>query len=91
MTAILLNIDGCEIEHEALMPQEYSEEVMCAGWNPELALMNESAVTHHDKYANDLRLTVIPDFVPDFALPSAGEEMSEDEISFLSAAIPKCP
>jgi hypothetical protein len=87
MTAIVRNIDGCDIEHETLMLQEYSEEVMCTGWNPELALATESPVAPHDKCAKDRGLTVIPGFIPDFAT----EEEIESEISFLTTAIPKCP
>lgn len=38
MTTIVRNMDGCDIEHEALLLQEYGEEVMYAGRNPQLAL-----------------------------------------------------
>ena len=91
MTTIVKNIDGCDIEHEALMLQEYGEEVMCAGWNPQLALAIESSVAQTSKFANDRGLTAIPDFIPDFALPAAAEDVIDSDIPLRSSAFPKCP
>lgn len=44
MKTIVMNIDGCDIKHETLMAQEYGEEVLCEGWNPQLALARESRI-----------------------------------------------
>lgn len=43
MATIVRDIDGCDIAHEALILQEYSEEVKCAGWDPQLALATASS------------------------------------------------
>lgn len=44
MDTIVMNMNGCDIEQEALMVEEYGEEVMCVGWNPQLTLARESPV-----------------------------------------------
>lgn len=49
MTTIVVNTNGCDIEHEAIVDEEYSEEVMCAGWNPQLALANKSHIAQINK------------------------------------------
>lgn len=35
--AVVMNMSGYEVEHDAAATGEYGDEVMCAGWNPELA------------------------------------------------------
>lgn len=45
------NMNGGSIEHEALWVEEYGEEVMCAGWNPQLSLLRESPFARTNKYA----------------------------------------
>ena len=45
-------VNGCEIEREAPVNEEYGEEVMCAGWNPQLTLAAESPVAHLNKHVN---------------------------------------
>jgi hypothetical protein len=45
-------LNGCEIEREAPVNEEYGEEVMCAGWNPQLALAAESPVAQVNKHVN---------------------------------------
>jgi hypothetical protein len=52
MTTMVGNVNGCDIEHEAIVDEGYSEEVMCAGWNPQLALANEKPVAQINKQAN---------------------------------------
>jgi hypothetical protein len=37
MATIVMNIDGCDIAHEALMLEEYGEEKTRAEWKPQLA------------------------------------------------------
>ena len=52
MNTIVMNIDGCNIEHEAPVDEEYGEEVMCAGWNPQLTLAAESPVAQIKRHVN---------------------------------------
>lgn len=42
--AVVMNMSGYEIEREAVAVGEYGDEVMCAGWNPELALLGDRGV-----------------------------------------------
>lgn len=35
---------GYNFQHLALMAEEYGDEVMCSGWNPQLAQANEHLV-----------------------------------------------
>ncbi len=43
-------VNGCVIEPEVLMFEEYGEEILYAGWNPQLALASESAVARRDRH-----------------------------------------
>lgn len=52
MNTIVMNMDGFGIEHEAPVMEEYGEEVMFAGWNPQLTLASESAVVQINKHVN---------------------------------------
>jgi hypothetical protein len=52
MDTIEMNIDGCSIGHEALVVEEYGEEVMCAGWNPQLMLVGEGPVAQTNRHVN---------------------------------------
>ena len=52
MDTVLANMNGCNIEHEALMIEQYGEEILCAGWNPQLTLASESAVAQLNKHVN---------------------------------------
>ena len=52
MDAIAMNMNGCNIGHEAPTIEEYGEEIMCAGWNPQLALAGESPVAQINKHVN---------------------------------------
>ncbi|MDO8925946.1 MAG: hypothetical protein Q7U94_03430 [Sideroxyarcus sp.] len=42
---IVMNMNGYEIEREAVAVEQYGDEVMCAGWNPQLALVGEHTQT----------------------------------------------
>jgi hypothetical protein len=42
MATIVMNMNGCDVEHEVVVNEEYDDEVMCAGWNPQLALVAEN-------------------------------------------------
>lgn len=52
MDGIAMNLDECDIDHEALLDEEYGEEVMSAGWNPQLPLAGESPVAEINKHIN---------------------------------------
>lgn len=41
MATIVMNMNGHGIGHEAPEVEEYGEEVLCAEWNPQLALAGE--------------------------------------------------
>lgn len=45
-------VNGCVIERETLMDQEYGEEVLCSGWNPQLTLALEGTVAQTDRHIN---------------------------------------
>lgn len=51
MDTIAMNMNGSSVEHEALWVEEYGEEVMCAGWNPQLSLLKESPFARTNKHA----------------------------------------
>ena len=46
-----MNINGYEIERADVANEEYGEEVMCAGWNPQLELVRNCHVAEVDKHA----------------------------------------
>lgn len=52
MDTVAMNMKGPNIGHEALMTEEYGEEVMCAGWNPQLTLVGDSPVAQLNKHVN---------------------------------------
>lgn len=45
-------VNGCEIEREAPVNEEYGDEVLCAGWNPQLTLAAENSVSQIDRHDN---------------------------------------
>ncbi len=47
--AIVMNMSGYEVEREVVVAEEYGDEVMCAGWNPQLALVSERSAAAADK------------------------------------------
>lgn len=42
MNTVVVKMNGCDIEYAASMIERYGEEIMNAGWNPQLALMGTS-------------------------------------------------
>lgn len=46
-----MNMSGYEIERKVAAVEEYGEEVMCAGWNPELELVGDRPVPEVDRHA----------------------------------------
>lgn len=50
MNAIKMN--GRGNEHDAPRVEEYGEEVMCAGWNPQLMLMGNGPVAQTNGHVN---------------------------------------
>jgi hypothetical protein len=49
--AIVMSMSGYEIERQEVAIEEYDDEVMCAGWNPQLALIGDKPVGKMDKHA----------------------------------------
>ncbi len=43
-------VQGCVIEHEALEIEKYGEEILFAGWNPQLALARENPLVRTGKH-----------------------------------------
>jgi hypothetical protein len=86
MASIVMNVNGCDTEHDSLMLKEYGEEVMCAGWNPQLALVGKDSVEQIGKHPDERVLVAAPDVAD-----SAPEEVI-DSVRFLrSGIIPQCP
>ncbi len=48
--AIVMNMSGYEIERMEAPDDGYGDEVMCSGWNPQLALVSESAAAQTDRH-----------------------------------------
>lgn len=91
MATIVRNVDGCDTEHEMLLLQEYGEEVMSAGWNPQLAQAAISAAERTSNYAGYPGRAAIPEFIPVFAPLDAMQDEFDLFAPLPSAAIPKCP
>lgn len=49
---IVMNMSGYEIERPNEALEEYGEDVLCSGWNPQLALISESATNQTGKHLN---------------------------------------
>ena len=79
MTTITMNMDGYSTSKD----EEYGEEVMCAGWIPQLAPRAERLSEHRREPARD----IFPLFAP------AVVEIDEDEDFglLLSESFPRCP
>lgn len=87
MNTILMDMDECAIEHDAHMLEECGDEVMCAGWNPQLALAANSTAVQVNKRAKDRKRTGIPSAAPSYELKEVA-----DSIEFVrSTAFPQCP
>ena len=52
MDTIVMDMNGCDVEHETLVVEEYGDEVMCAGWNPQLTLAGEIPVAQANRHVN---------------------------------------
>lgn len=52
MAAIVMNMNGCDVEHEVVVSEEYGDEVLCAGWNPQLTLAAEGPVAQVNGHVN---------------------------------------
>jgi hypothetical protein len=66
MTTINKNTNESNIGHETPMDEEYGDEVLCAGWNPQLAAEVENPVAQADKHINltaDLASTDVDSFL----------------------------
>ncbi|MEK7810341.1 MAG: hypothetical protein AAB278_00815 [Pseudomonadota bacterium] len=49
---IVMNMSGYEFEGSNETVEEYGDDVLCSGWNPQLALVSESAANQTDKHLN---------------------------------------
>jgi hypothetical protein len=76
MATIVMNIDGCDIAHEALMLEEYGEETKRAECKPQLARACDDA--RINRHVNG-------------QYPSASEEEIEILVLIPSTAFPQCP
>ena len=45
-------VKGCSIEQESPAVEAYGDEVLCAGWNPQLKLMCECPVAQLNRHVN---------------------------------------
>jgi hypothetical protein len=52
MSTLVMDMNGSDIELAAPAIEEYSDEVMCAGWNPQLTLVGESSVAQTNRHVN---------------------------------------
>ena len=52
MTTMMMELNGCETEQEVLAVEEYGDEVLCAGWNPQLTQTGASPVAPFNKRVN---------------------------------------
>jgi hypothetical protein len=50
--SIVMNMAGYEIEREPLANEDYSDEVLCAEWNPQLRLASEIPAAKKDNPAS---------------------------------------
>ena len=75
MAAVLMNTEECDIEHEALLLKEYSEEVMFAWRNPKTAEASDK------KRTSALKIVLSP------ALAEVGDKVS----FLRTTALPPCP
>jgi hypothetical protein len=79
MTTIKMDMDG----YRTISDEEYGEEVMCAGWIPQLTPREERLSEHRIEPARN----VFPLLAPAFA------ELDEEEDFgiLLSESFPRCP
>ncbi len=48
----MMNMSSYSIEHEVLVVEKYGEEVLCAGWNPQVAVACEHPFVLLDRHIN---------------------------------------
>ena len=52
MNTLVMDLNGCDSGQEAPAAEEYGDEVMCAGWNPQLPQVGDSPVAQANKHVN---------------------------------------
>jgi hypothetical protein len=52
MSTLVMDMNGSDIEHAVPAIEEYGDEVMCAGWNPQLTLVGDATVAQMNKHVN---------------------------------------
>ena len=83
MVTIVMDTDGCDIGHEALLLKEYNEEVMFV----QSAHANERPVAQTGNYARDRERNLLSLLALSPALAEVG-----DSVRILrTTAIPRCP
>lgn len=87
MATIVMNMDECDIAHEALKLEEYGDEVRRTGREPQLTQAGESPAVQSNKQAKNPG----PATDPDVALLSAPVEVADSVGLLRSASFPKCP
>jgi hypothetical protein len=50
--ATVMNMSGYDLEREVVAVEEYGDEVMCAGWNPQLALVGDRPIMESDRHVS---------------------------------------
>ncbi|MDO8810695.1 MAG: hypothetical protein Q7J38_01520 [Gallionella sp.] len=56
MSIVTMNMNDYEVERDDLMAEEYGDEVLCAGWNPSLALQQHLYTERNQPVAMPLKL-----------------------------------
>ncbi len=49
--ATIMNMNGYEIEREGVPVEDYGDEIMCAGWNPQMALAHNYLINNKDRHS----------------------------------------
>lgn len=52
MTTTVMEMNECKTNQEVPAVEEYGDEVLCAGWNPQLAQTGASPVAPFNKHVN---------------------------------------
>ena len=87
MATIVMNMDGCDIAHEALMLEEFGNEAMCVGRDRLPAPVGKGPVAQIDRHASERRGSTIPRV----GLPPTPGEVIDSLVLLRSTTFPQCP
>lgn len=87
MNTNVMDIEECDIAHEALLLREFNEQVRYAGREQQLALASANTAAKNNKHANFQGRAM----AFDIDLPASWHEVGDSVSLFLSSAFPKCP